>query len=97
MRGTDIVAYTYNTENYCSGCIMDVLPTGEGQEFDGWALAQGVSMSVESNLREIAFAFSIDYDDLSSFDSGDFPKPIFASQIEDDDERCGKCHEPLIG
>lgn len=96
MKATDIVGYTFSADNYCPGCIMDVLPTGEGEAYDGWALAKGVSMSVEANLHEIAFAFGIDYDDLSSYDSGDFPKPIFASQVEDD-EPCGKCHEPLVG
>lgn len=94
MHATDIVAYTYNADNYCTGCILEVLPTGEGEKFDGWE-DMSHSMSVESNLREIAFAFSIDYDDLASYDSGEFPKPIFASQVEED-EHCGKCHELII-
>lgn len=95
MHLTDIVGYTFDADNYCPGCIMEVLPTGEGEAYDGWALAEGVSMSVEADLREIAVAFGIDYDDLASYDSGDFPKPIFASQVEDD-EHCGNCHELLI-
>ena len=95
MHATDIVGYTYSADNYCPGCIVDVLPTGEGQEFDGWALAKGVMMSVEADLHEIAHAFGINYDDMGSYDSDEFPKPIFASQVEGD-EHCGKCHELLI-
>ena len=96
MKAFDIVGYTFNADNYCPGCIIEVLPTGEGEAFDGWALAGGVTMSVEADLREIAHAFNINYDDLASYDSDEFPKPIFASQVEDDEECCGNCHEPLI-
>lgn len=61
---------------------------------DGWTL-MGVVMSTEDNLAEIAHAFGIDRMNESSFDSGDFPKVIFASQVEDD-EYCGKCDRSLI-
>lgn len=86
-----IVGYTFQAENYCPGCIVDQLPTGPGQPYDGWALAPGVSMPVEANLNEIAYAFGIDRGDETTFDSGDFPKVIFSSQLEDTEycEACG--------
>ncbi len=90
QKAWDIVGYTFQAENYCSGCIIDQLPTGPGQTYDGWALAPGVSMPVEANLNEIAYAFGIDRNDETTFDSGDFPKVILSSMVEDT-EYCGAC------
>lgn len=95
VKGADIVGYTFDADIYCPDHIIEALPTGEGGAYDGWALASGVRMSTEDNLKEIAAAFGIEREDEATFDSGDFPKVIFASQLEDD-ERCGVCHEPLI-
>jgi hypothetical protein len=95
LRADAIVGYTFNADNYCTRCFAKVLPTGEGEAYDGWALADGVSMSTEDNLTEIATAFGIDREDESSFDSGDFPKVIFACQI-DGPEACGLCGADLI-
>jgi hypothetical protein len=94
MSATDIVGYTFNADNYCPDCIIAVLPTGDGEAFDGWALAKGVRMSTEDNLHEIAAAFGIDWTDEHSFDSSEFPKVIFDSQLESD-EYCGRCHRVL--
>lgn len=95
-HATDIVGYTFQADQFHPGCLT--LPTGEGEKFDGWALAPGADpMTPEENLTEVALAFGIDRMDEGSFDSGDFPKVIFASQVESDDERCGACGEPLIG
>ena len=92
----DIVGYTFNADNYCPGCIISVLPTGPGKAFDGWGLASGVVMSTEDNLSEIALAFGIDKDDENTFDSGDFPKVIFADSVWNHPETCGKCHGDLV-
>lgn len=89
-----IAGYTYAADQYCPSCIIAQLPTGPGGAFDGWALAEGVSMSTEANLAEIAAAFSIDRMDERSYDSDEFPKVIFAIQLEED-ERCGACGEEL--
>ena len=90
QKARDIVGYTFQADTYCSGCIIDQLPTGHGQPYDGWALAPGVFMPVEANLDEIAYAFGIDRNDETTFDSGDFPKVIFSSMVEDT-EHCGSC------
>lgn len=95
MKATDIVAYTFKADIYCPDCITEVLPTGEGEAFDGWALAEGAPvMSTEANLNEIAFAFGIDRENEYSFDSDEFPKVVFSSQIEEA-ENCGKCERIL--
>ena len=100
MNSTAIVAYTFQADTHCVRCIVKVLPAGDGQPFDGWALAEGADpMSTEANLSEIAAAFGIDREDESSFDSGDFPKVVFADSVnsstgEDgrvDYEHCGTC------
>jgi hypothetical protein len=72
----NIVGYTYGATMYCPACIVSVLPTGEGGAFDGWALAPGVSMSTETNLDEIAAAFSINREDEATFDGSEFPKVV---------------------
>lgn len=91
MQAWTIVGYTFNADNYCPSCIIDALPTGDGEKYDGWA---GTLVTYEEALEEIAIAFGIDREDEASFDSGDFPKAIFASDVEDD-EYCGECHSPL--
>lgn len=95
MKAYDIVGYTYNADQYCTGCIIDALPTGEGQQFDGWKLAAGVRMSTEDNLSEIAAAFQIDRMDEHTYDSSEFPKVIFADSATEDDY-CGSCGGPLL-
>jgi hypothetical protein len=95
MKAYDIVGYTYNADIYCPACIIAALPTGEGGAFDGWALGKGTTMATEDNLNEIAFAFGIDRKDETTFDSGDFPKVIFASQVEEP-TNCGSCGRDLI-
>jgi hypothetical protein len=89
-KAWDIVGYTFNAEVYCPEHIIDALPTGEGEAYDGWKLAEGIRMSTEDNLNEIAYAFGIDRHDERSFDSGDFPKVIFSSDVEDA-EYCTVC------
>jgi len=92
VKAFDIAGYTYNADTYCPDCIIAALPTGDGQAFDGWATVAPfdgwativLPMSTEDNLSEIAYAFQIDRMDERSYDSGDFPKVIFESSVEDD-------------
>lgn len=89
-----IVGYTFQAQTRCPTCTIAALPTGEGQAFDGWALAEGVHMTPEENLTELAHAFGIDRDNESSFDSDEFPKVVFDSSLQDG-ERCDRCGEEL--
>ena len=94
-KSFEIVGYVYAGEYYCPNDIIDALPTGEGEAFDGWKLADGVRMSTEDNLSEIAVAFGIDRMDESSFDSDDFPKVVFLDQVSHESDFCATCHSDL--
>ena len=93
MKSFDIAGYTYAADTYCTGCILDALPTGEGGAFDGWRDMTG-RMTPEQNLDELATAFGIDRYDESSYDSGEFPKVVFVDGADDD--VCGACGEELL-
>lgn len=60
-----------------------------------WLGKEGAEVPAERLLDSLAAQKRIDRDDLSSYDSDDLPKPIFASQ-ETDGERCsGICGRVL--
>ena len=90
-KAWDIVGYTYAADTYCPDCIISALPMGDGQTFDGWGTS--VTISTEGNLDELALAFGIDRMDERSYDSGEFPKVIFESNVEDD--YCTTCGREL--
>lgn len=90
VKAYSIVGYIYQADIYCPSCILHVLPTGEGEAFDGWKDVSG-TMTAEENLDELAAAFGIDRYNEESFDSGEFPKVVFASDSPDD--YCGRCDE----
>lgn len=88
-----ISAYVYGAEVLCPECTIKALPTGPGQEYDGWKDVTG-RMTAEENLSELAYAFGIDRSDEQSFDSDDFPKIVFSSDLADG-ETCGHCGTEL--
>ena len=92
MTLTDIVGYTFRASIYCPKHIGAAVTSRP--EFDGWELAEGVEMSAEENLNEIAAAFGIDRMDESTFDGDEFPKHVFRWQA-DGSEHCDTCGEPL--
>lgn len=93
MKSWDIVGYTYQADNHCPDCTRLVatlrgLEAGAGPDAD--------TDTAESALDAWAKADGVNRQDERSFDSGDFPKVIFASMVEDSNERCGTCHERLL-
>lgn len=92
-RPDDIVGYVFKADTYCPVHIIGRLPVGPSEDFDGWALAHGVTMSTEENLDEIAAAFGIDRGDEYSFDTDYFPKVVFRGAAEE--SRCGECGDFL--
>jgi len=94
-----IVGYAYKADIFCPDHIIQQLPTGEGEAFDGWGLVGGVVMTPEANLNEIAGVFGIIREEESSFDSGYFPKVIYESQLDRDSlfgrDYCSVCLEDL--
>ncbi|WP_431881852.1 hypothetical protein [Micromonospora chalcea] len=89
LHGADVVGYTFNADTYCADDIAKM--------FRCEVPAVGVNASAETVLDAVAGKRGIDRRDERTFDSGDFPKVIFASMVESDDDRCGACHAPLIG
>lgn len=76
MRPDTIVAYTYQAETLCPGCI--------NRQFN----ADGrLGYDAEPALDWHAKLRGIDRQDEASFDSCEFPKVVFADQIE----ACGDC------
>jgi hypothetical protein len=86
MKAFDIVAYTYEAEILCPACLIGRL-VHEGKVPD-------VDDPAETVLDIHAAFEHVDRQDESTFDSDDFPKVVFASQVEDG-ESCGECEEAL--
>jgi hypothetical protein len=91
LKAHTIVGYTYNAETVCPDCMHD-----ESLRLFRKAGGKVESISTEVNLDSAATYMGIDRYDERTFDTDDFPKVIFASQVEDD-ERCGHCGDSLIG
>jgi hypothetical protein len=83
VSATDIVGYTFQAENICPECIVKAV-TGVGSEIIGFVV------DIEGVLDIVAGALKINRHDENTFDSDDFPKVIFSSQIEEP-EKCAKC------
>lgn len=94
MRPDTIVAYTYDAEQLCPACTVAALL--KRFPFNGPFEGHDRSDRNEWVLDTIADAIELDRSDEHSFDSGDFPKVVFADMVEDD-EPCDGCHEDIIG
>ncbi|MFZ2238026.1 MAG: hypothetical protein WAV90_00625 [Gordonia amarae] len=85
MAADSIVGYTFNAENLCLVCA---------------AVAAGVNpdagLHIPRLIDEAGQAAGIDVSDERSFDSSEWPKVIFESQVEGPEERCGNCNESLV-
>ena len=80
-NAADIAGYTYQAENYTPTDLIEVMVAA------GELSPAALDMKVEDVLDQHAGALAIDRYDERSFDSSEFPKVIFWSQVtEDDDE-----------
>ena len=95
MNSFTILAYDYRAARFCPDCIISHLM--QNPDYEGWSLGEGLQMSTEQNLTEIAWAFGIDRQDEDTFDSNDFPKVVFADHLNDIqyDEECDDCGEVI--
>lgn len=66
-----IYAYTYKAADWCSDCIADEFRPADSQ-----------AITAEDVLDEVAASRSIDRDEERSFDTDDFPKPVFSSMTD---------------
>lgn len=71
------VGYTFRAEIYPADKILDVIELGLPviiSPFDR-------RVAIEERLKNLADALGIDYGDERSYDSNDFPKPVFEEQL----------------
>lgn len=87
MKAWDIVGYTYQAETLCPEHTIEAMIA------NGEASPAARDMATEDALEQIANANAIDRMDEHSYDSGDFPKVIFASMVEGD--TCDVCGREL--
>lgn len=87
MNAFDIVAYTYQAEQLCPTCTIETLIR------DGFLDHTARDVREETALDQAASRVGVNRHDERSFDSGEFPKVVFASQVEN--EACGSCGDAL--
>lgn len=101
MRTDTIAAYTYNAEILCPSCAVQAVKT-----------ATGITMTPttsENALDILAATLGINRYDEREYDSTDFPKVVFADQVQScehtgecadhdgpHDECCYSCGESLL-
>lgn len=88
-HATDIVAYVYVAEILCPE------DTKEAMLATGLTAPAAQQMAVEPLLDQIAAYLQIDRQDEHTFDSHDFPKVVFLSDLFAEDETCSRCHRRL--
>lgn len=97
-KATDIVGYTYAADTYCTDvCVIGAMGPSAGRDLlsVGWKVADiGTRGELEDALTALSVARGVDRFTESSYDSGDFPKVIFSSQI-DFPEYCATCGTEL--
>lgn len=88
-----ISAYTYQADLLCPSCVLDAMTT-DGTKRPGYAAA-ALGRDPEQALDALAAVAMLDRYDEHSFDSDEFPKVVFADQVEPGD-RCGACGSPFL-
>lgn len=70
------IAYIFKSDIYCPDHIVE--------QIDGEAPVEDIAGAVEEKLDYIAGMLGIDREDEATFDSGDFPKCAFRSELYND-------------
>lgn len=94
MAGTgiyDIVGYDYAGDRLCVVCVREALPTGEGEELEGFAAVEGET--TEEFLQGIADEFGIDRMNSREYSASQFPKVLFRGHAGG--QPCDKCKKEL--
>ena len=82
-RSDEIAAYTYQADIYCPACLIETMIA------DGIAAPAARDMPTDDVLEQCAGALAIDRDDDTTYDTSEFPKPVFLDTPADarDDTR----------
>jgi len=91
-KAWDIAAYTFQADIWCRHCMREYAVN----EIKGLGTYAGNAdlLPSEQAVKEWAVLTGINQGDESSYDSDDFPKAVFHSQVEDV-EHCGQCGEEI--
>jgi hypothetical protein len=89
MKAFDIVGYTYQAEILCKECARRAARRNNPDP------APVESWLAETELNDWANTIGLDREEEESYDSNDFPKVIFASEVQEG-ETCGECGEALL-
>lgn len=90
MNAADIVAYAYASDIYHPDCLVEqLIARGEANPVHG-------TYRVEATLDSLAIDRGLDRGDEHTYDSGHFPKVVFASEPDTEQDRCGRCHESIV-
>lgn len=89
MAAWSVIGYTFNADNYCNGiCVLQAMGVPVSEDAN--------CMTIKSVLDSVATARGINRYDEYSYDSREFPKVIFSSQVEET-EHCGGCGGKIDG
>lgn len=89
MKSYDVVAYTYQSSLVHGRCLVDEMVR------ERVLSPAAYEMDPETVLDQHAAANGIDRTDEHTFDSDDFPKVVFADEVQPDDY-CEDCFESLL-
>jgi hypothetical protein len=97
VKSWAVVGYTYQAEILCGSCTASRVTANPGDTAHGTRppLYRRTPEQAEQIIATAARIKGVDRDDEHTYDSGDFPKVIFADQV-DASERCGLCHSALL-
>jgi hypothetical protein len=94
LSGTTVVAYDYRAQTYCAQDMREIA-MGKLSEIGSPSSPWAETASTEDVLDVWASRSDIDRTDEYSFDQGEFPKVVFASQVEGV-TRCGDCGQNVL-
>ena len=95
QRATDIVGYTFHAEIYCPGHILDAVKATYPLDYPlaSTILPEDTTEDILSTVAKSLRLSGRDIDpaDEWSYDSDEFPKVVFASQVWNDENSCPVC------
>lgn len=107
MKSYHIAAYTYRADIWCCDCVAewanDELLEEKLTQPEIESIIRNVGLEYDAGvygyrseilLRQLAQRLQINLEDEYSYDTDDFPKVVFADQVEDT-ERCGVCRDEI--
>lgn len=90
MMPYQVVGYIYDAEVFCPDCVVRTLVLRHPVRMST------VLMPADEALALVARHVGVDPMDETTYDSSEFPKVVFADQVESSDEVCCFCSEPLV-